>query len=186
MNFLGVYRKPLVPVFFVLVFAHSTHAQSTNAPTKENVDQLIQQLASGDFKDRERATNLLLQRQGVTGTLKKALSSADLEVATRIKWILQQKEQRHARQGLARLKPLGKLGTMDQVAELLAQWPVGYDEATCWQELRTLLTLLLALHQKDTAQPKLALFAANGLPDPKVFAGPRITKGSGNPEDIQG
>jgi hypothetical protein len=184
MHLPGISKITLVVVMVMLPCAGQTHGQST-PPAKESVDELILLLASKDFKDRERAAKLLVERKDAVPALKKALQSADLEVATRIQWIFKKREQQHALQALPRLKALVKMGAVDQVAELLAQWPLGTHEAACWQEVRTLMQTLLDLHDKQSGQTKISVFGGNNLPEPKVITGLRIMEIAEHWEDVR-
>ena len=149
-------------------------AQPANQPTKPAVDDLIQQLASKIFKERQNATKLLVERKDAAAALKKALKSDDLEVCQRVAAILQQRARRQALQGVERLQTLVKAGAVDQVAELLARWPEGQEEAACWTEVCKLGTKLLELYCKHGEKTEPGFFPAKKAVAPKIVVASRI------------
>src|SRR5262245_57111253 len=103
--------------------------------SKQSVDELIQLLASPDYKKRETATTQLVERKDAGPALRKALKASDLEVAVRVASVLKKRDLRLAEDALPRLKKLINDGAIDQVVELLVRWPAGHDETACWKEM---------------------------------------------------
>jgi hypothetical protein len=101
--------------------------------------------------------SLMRRKTAIAAVLKRALESSDLdqdarldlEVRRRIEGILKDRAQRQMRLRLERLKAAVANGGADQVAELLAGWPEGFEEAACWDELQRLLARLVELNHKQ-------------------------------------
>src|SRR5438552_3575579 len=98
------------------------------------VEDLIHLLASKDYKQRQRATSLLAERRDAAAALEKALQTDDLEVRARAGAILKERDKRQKARMLDRLKAVANDGAVDQMTELLARWPAGFEETACWNE----------------------------------------------------
>src|SRR5436309_2841743 len=128
---LGRTIRPLI-VLPALCYLGSGREQASGQPSHDTTADVISLLASKDYRQRERATKLLIERKEAALLLKKAAKSSDLEVQMRAAAILKERARRHELQMLERLKALVSDGAVDQVAELLAQWPAGCQERPCW------------------------------------------------------
>ena len=140
------------------------------------VEDLIHLLASKDYKQRERATSLLVERRDAAAALTKALQSEDLEVRSRAGAILKESGKRQKARMLQRLKALASDGAVDQMTELLAQWPAGFEETSCWNEVCKVAESLLMLHQKQLGNSPSKGFRRDSAEGPKVVVGNRVAK----------
>jgi hypothetical protein len=144
-------------------------AGEAGPPPEENVEVLIKLLGSRHFKERDRATKLLVERKDAVAALHRASRSADLEVKRRIEGIFKERERRQAQRHLERLKRAVRTGALDEAAVLVARWPAGYEEAACWAEVRKLAVTLLELHRKDGGKAAPRFLADKALHDPRLF-----------------
>src|SRR6266540_6397765 len=118
-------------------------------PPPEPVEELIRRLGSPQFKERDEATRLLLERKDALPALRKIVDAgSDLELARRAAFILEEAPRRQARRMLDRLRALAKAGAVDQCAELLARWPAGQEEMGRWQATLDLARKLSEFHKK--------------------------------------
>src|SRR5439155_27084342 len=106
---------------------------------------------------------------------KKAFDFPDPEVRFRVTNILKERARRQDLRMVERLKGLVKGGAVDQVAELLAQWPEGREEEACWAEIRTLAETLVNLRH-DHGPPDLQDVKRNYGGLPKVVLSNGLTK----------
>ncbi len=119
------------------------------AKAQVSVDELLRRLGSKEFKVRDEATRLLLDRKDALPALRKIVETAtDLELAKRAAFILEEAPRRQARRMLDRFRALAKAGAVDQCAELLARWPAGQEEMGRWQATLDLARKLSEFHKK--------------------------------------
>jgi hypothetical protein len=100
--------------------------------TIDDIQALIGQLGSKQFKLRESAEQELLQHPEAIPLLRAAQKSEDKEVARRAAQIIAEMERRTIRAGLDRLKALGKSGEIDVLVEQLVlrpEWDWAQDDA---------------------------------------------------------
>ncbi len=141
-----------------------------------SVDELIRRLGSPQFKEREEATRLLLERKDAIPALRKIVATpGHPELVRRARLLLEQLAQRRQQRMLDRFRALVKAGAVDQCAELLARWPMGWEERGCWQITCNLQRTLFQLNKKRrTDGDSKSLFDL--VPTPLVVTGTRITK----------
>src|SRR6266540_4333440 len=145
-------------------------------PPPEPVEELIRRLGSPQFKEREEATRLLLERKDALPALRKIVEAGtDLELARRAAFILEEVPRRQARRMLDRLRALAKAGAVDQCAELLARWPKGREEAACWEVTRDLARKLSGFH-KTQGRLEDGKFLLDLVEAPQVISATRVTK----------
>src|SRR5262249_44835254 len=93
-------RAPRVLIWVLLMASPSLlglaliPAEGRTQGNEDSTHDLIRQLASPDFKQREKAAKLLAERKDATAALKEALKSSDLEIATRAASILKERARR--------------------------------------------------------------------------------------------
>ena len=122
-------------------------------PGGETTEVLIGKLGSNRFQEREEASRRLLAREEAIPALRMALQSKDAEVVRRLVSILEKFEQRRIRRLLDRLNTLVERGVVDQFAEVVAQWPKGFQEEPCRQATCKLARTLEKLHQQQGGKP---------------------------------
>src|SRR6266498_554556 len=154
---------------------HSFAASDPPEKRQVSVEELIRRLGSQEFKEREEATRLLLERKDALPALRKIVDAgSDLELARRAAFILEEAPRRQARRMLDRLRALAKAGAVDQCAELLARWPAGQEEAACWEVTRRLALTLSKFHRPQGRLPD-DKFLLKGDDAPKVISATRVT-----------
>lgn len=121
---------------------------ATNTSDQE-IRQLIADLGSGCFKDRDRATRKLTETAEAEPALRKALISADVEVKRRAAGILLSLERKHALYRLAKAKALGADGRAIEIADRMVyarKWATGKQG---WSAITHLADKLIDLTAKD-------------------------------------
>jgi hypothetical protein len=112
-------------------------ARSDTPPTptqKEAIKELIEQLGSDDFKQREAASAKLAEREEAMPAHRQALHSPDLEVRARVKRLMGRLRAKQAALVLKGMKALCKEGAADRVVEqMVALKDVVKDES--WQDV---------------------------------------------------
>ncbi len=155
---------------------HSFAASDPPEKRQVSVEELIRRLGSQEFKEREEATRLLLERKDALPALRKIVEAGtDLELARRAAFILEEVPRRQARRMLDRLRALAKAGAVDQCAELLARWPKGREEAACWEVTRDLARKLSGFH-KTQGRLEDGKFLLDLVEAPQVISATRVTK----------
>jgi hypothetical protein len=124
----------LLLAFWALSRAAAPPAAGTPLP-EGRIRELIRQLGSDVYKEREEATRMLRDRQEAESVLRGALRSSDAEVVRRVRALLDGFVRQRRAQALARIKAAAKEGEADLLAEELVQWPGEDDAEECWQPL---------------------------------------------------
>jgi hypothetical protein len=112
------------------------------ADQQRSVAELIEQLGSDRFEEREAATQQLFKHQDAAAALRQALKPPDAEVNKRAAAILKEFDQ-------AELVALVKNGEVDLLIERLVHLPEGADEDAAWQAVLNLVSRLLDREKKD-------------------------------------
>src|SRR5260370_40378974 len=98
-------------------------------PNKDSVAAMIKKLASPRFEDRERAKKWLLARpEQAEKALRGALRSADLEMAARASWILNE----FGKRPLGEIRAAVKEKAVERAVAMLAGFPERKDEGSSW------------------------------------------------------
>jgi hypothetical protein len=169
-------RTTLVAAFLAGLAAVAVASnQAADPPRPPTTEELVQRLSSKKYRDRDEATRLLLRRRDARASLQKARRSADPEVAKRAAWLLEELAKRSAEEAVARLRALAASGTLDGVAELLARWPTGREEVTCWAEARKLVLRLQDLNAKQGGGTSLPFLTAAKPRPLTLVAAERVT-----------
>ncbi|HEY7309685.1 MAG TPA: PDZ domain-containing protein [Gemmataceae bacterium] len=99
---------------------------------RKEIEKLIDQLGSDDFKVREEATRRLMERDDAVPALERAAKSDAAEVASRARKAIEAINKRMAKRGLRRAVGLLKKGQTDQFVEQVVTWREYMDE-DCWK-----------------------------------------------------
>ncbi len=122
----------------------------TNDQPAATVEELVRRLGSKRFRERDEAMRRLVELEVDVSTLRPALESPDREMVRRAGLVLEGVANRKRGRMLGRLGEYAKVGAVDRFAELVARWPVGWEEEFCW---RTTYNLAVALF-KFCPKPK--------------------------------
>jgi hypothetical protein len=101
--------------------------------SEAQIQKLIRQLGSDEFKQREQATRELQHRQEAEPALRQALRSPDAEVVRRARSILATLKWRRLEQARQRIRADAAAGRADLVAERLVRWQGEDNDEVCWQ-----------------------------------------------------
>jgi hypothetical protein len=113
-------------------------------PADDAIKALIAKLASANFQDRQAATKSLQSRPEAAAAVRQILNSSDAETRRRAAEILEYYDRRPVRD----LSAAGREGKLDRFIEVLSVWPTGKYESEAWFEVRGLVRILAAIHQK--------------------------------------
>jgi hypothetical protein len=129
----------VIALFVAVPIAVAQHRE------EEGIDVLVKRLGSGDFRQREAATEALKRDPKSAPLLREALRSPNLEIVRRAATILEYHERRPVRE----LESAVKEGRIEAVIGLLAEWPSGKHEPEAWDAVRDLTRTVAKLHQKQ-------------------------------------
>jgi len=116
----------------------------------KEIAELIRKLASNNFKVREEAQRLLLQREDAPPALRRALLSKDKELVRRASELLDEFQRREILRALEKVRTLGKQGYVDQVVErLVCREDWGGHEDAAFQVLSDITGKLFDLQKKQ-------------------------------------
>src|ERR1700722_9962809 len=142
-----------------LIFLPSHNAsrgEAAESKSDKKTDQLIEQLGSDDFDQREAATRALIEREDSEPRIRTLLQSPDLEVRRRAGDILNAFERNRAKRGLDRAVSLAKEGRIDQLIERLVQWRDLDKEGKGWEALMELAEKLVDLEKRTFGKTPLS------------------------------
>lgn len=121
-------------------------------PPEEPIAELIERLGSDVPEVREKATEQLLRRPEAAPELRKALKSADAEVARRASQILDAFAERESSRALDKLKAFAKQGQADRLVEWLVRQPKDKNDDASWQVVSDIAKMLIAATDKPVIQ----------------------------------
>jgi hypothetical protein len=127
----------LVAAISVVPPARHGSAQEPSARERE-IDELIARLGNESFEVREEATRRLKEREEAAPMLRRALRSADAEVARRVAEILESFARRQQDRARAKVADLAKGGAVDRAVEQFVRRAEWDDESPCWRALADL------------------------------------------------
>ncbi len=99
---------------------------------REEINKLIGQLSSDDFRVREEAVRRLKEMDDALPALREAAKSGDAEVAMRAREVIEASRKREAKREVGRAIALLKQGKTDQFVERAVRWRDDLDD-DCWK-----------------------------------------------------
>jgi len=143
LSFSTCFQVPTIPQS-----PHETGSDGTN----QLVDQLIRQLGSAWFDEREAAMLKLMQIQQARPGLRKAANSGDAEVARRARKLL---DYWHAKCDLVQLREFTSRGEVDLAIEKFVQPQDWHDDMKVWQVMAQLAGTLCTLEKEQFGKASL-------------------------------